>query len=135
MVKFSQNSRGQIILIGAIALAVIIAGLAVTINSVLISEVQPGSNDLELVEDGAVYRQEIATSLQRLNASIADPNDLRRNTTTYARLLRNSTIRQSGASVDITVVSTEPTIFRYTYESRRSRFTTTINTTKVGTPP
>ncbi len=133
MVSRENTSRGQIILVGAIALAVIIAGLSVTLNSVMVSEVQPGGNHVETVEDAEVYRGAIAHSLQRLNKSVTDPDELRANTSLYASLLRNSTLRYSGASLNITVAKTDPTVFSYTYQTRVSRINATINTSKVRT--
>jgi len=105
-------NRAQLILIGAIAIAVVIVGLAVVTNSLLVTQTS-GSTDAALQSNNADQfdfqsRADLQSLFLRMNhrhrnlsaselATVVD-----RNATVYSRLLSESSVASGGETVNVT---------------------------------
>lgn len=106
-----ERSRAQLILIGSIAIALVIVGLVVVINTVLFTENIATSESAERAGEAAEFdfqtRRDTRSLILRLNhdqrrvdgPTLADR--IEGNLTTFERLLRESRASQDGAWVEI----------------------------------
>lgn len=106
-----ERSRAQLILIGSIAIALVIVGLVVIINTVLFTENIATSESAERASEAAEFefqtRRDTRSLILRLNHDqrrIGGPtlaDRIEGNITTFERLLRESRASQDGAWVEI----------------------------------
>jgi len=129
MVNEGPRQRGQLILVGAIALAIIIASLSMALNTTMTSEVQPRGNAVDSLQDGQIYRSAIADALVRMNGSIDNQTHFRENVSRYGQILSNTSFRSRGATINLT--HTGPDTVSFEYETDTGTYSSTINISKV----
>jgi len=127
----SNRDRGQLILVGAIALAVVIASVSVALNTTIESEIRPADDAAETLEDATAYRSSVATTLVRLNESTATRTAFETNVSAYEAVLANNTLEGTGGTIDLTVEQYAPTVVRFEYQSPDVLYNTTISVSKV----
>lgn len=111
MVTDRTRERAQMILVGGVAIAVIIVGLAVIINTVVYSEATITSESTNQLDEAREFdhesRKGMRTLVLRLNhrdrnyTASHHTNDVVRNVTNYSRLLGQSYANSQAAYVEI----------------------------------
>lgn len=106
--RLEPETRGQILLVGAVAIAFIIIGLVIVFNTVLFTENVGSSESLQSTDAGGTTNEQIRTSLAALTYRLNDDglsgpdfNDsVRSNVTKYSNILGESQAESSGAVVN-----------------------------------
>jgi hypothetical protein len=126
-----DRNRGQLILVGAIALAVVIASLSVALNTTIESEIRPADDASATLEDAKAYRSSVATTLVRLNESTTTRTAFETNVSAYETVLANATLGGTGGTIELTVEQYAPTVIRFEYQSPDVQYNSTISVSKV----
>lgn len=124
-----DRSRGQLILIGALGLAVILLGMAVVFNSVVLSGEASTAGATTDVEQVSVYNKQVRKDVRTLTvhtnhrdvyASETALNDsLRRNVTEYGRLLSTTYAAEQGVQANASFVGRNETGTRIVQKTDR----------------
>jgi len=107
--RLEPETRGQILLVGAVAIAFIIIGLVIVFNTVLFTENVGSSESLQSTDAGGTTNEQIRTGLAALTYRLNDDglsgsefNDsVRSNVTKYSNILGESQAESSGAVINV----------------------------------
>ena len=128
------DRRGQLVLAGSVAIAVVVVGVAVLLNAGTYTDAatvadRPG----EATATAERYRQVVEADLRRLvdaTGGAGPPAEaaLRRNVSTYGDRIGRSAAASAGASIDLRLVDASPPeyAFVFTFDAPSLHYRTTI---------
>jgi len=103
--------RGQLLLVGSVALGIIIVGLVVAVNSLLVTDNVASGGSIEVADDAAAFDAETVRNTRELIVRVnhgpreRGGGEIAENVTTgvrnYSRVLSQTAIRSDGAVVNV----------------------------------
>lgn len=142
------RDRGQLILVGAVSIALVLMGLVAVFNTVLFTETTSPTESIESSGEARSLTQQVVNDTEEIMFRVANESDpsqagdfpgyLQENVSKYSELLGNSYAHTGPVYVKVTVPDTSPgtnwdttsntlsTNVSVTYRTREFEFNTTV---------